>query len=77
MTNLIHNERVKLRAGALNTLATSCMSLGVLAPLAAAFYNVASSAVPVHTVIAGAALYLTAAFWLHRQAVTTLGRLRE
>jgi hypothetical protein len=37
--SLIHNERIKLLAVALNTAATSSFAIGVLAPMAAAFYN--------------------------------------
>jgi hypothetical protein len=34
---MIHNERTKLTAAAFDTAATSCFTMGVLAPLAAAF----------------------------------------
>ena len=34
---MIHNERTKLTAAAFDTAATSCFTVGVLAPLAAAF----------------------------------------
>jgi hypothetical protein len=39
MANLVHNERVKLRATLFNTAAASCIALGVLAPIVAAFYG--------------------------------------
>lgn len=38
--SLIANEQTKLTAAALNTAATSSFTVGVLAPVAAAFYNV-------------------------------------
>jgi hypothetical protein len=37
--SLIHNERTKLLALAFNTAATSAFTVGVLAPVAAAFYD--------------------------------------
>ena len=40
MMDHVRNERTKLTANALNTAATSSFTIGVLAPIAAAFYNV-------------------------------------
>ncbi len=37
--SLVHNERVKLLALVLNAAATSAFTFGVLAPVAAAFYD--------------------------------------
>ena len=39
MANLVHDERVKLRATLFNTAAGACIALGVLAPIVAAFYG--------------------------------------
>ncbi len=74
---LIHNERVKLRAQAINTAATSCFAAGVLAPLAAAFYNLTADRIPLHTVVVGIIVYLSAAMWLHKKAIEVLGGLTE
>lgn len=73
----VHNERVKLRANALNTMATSCFAIGVLAPIATSFYNLTSDHVPVHTVVIGIVLWLGSAFWLHQQARHVLEELKE
>jgi predicted Na+-dependent transporter len=67
--SLVHNERVKLLATALNTAGGSSLTVGVLAPVAAAFYNVnAASGVPLPTIVAGAAI------WLFRRGGATFGR---
>jgi predicted tellurium resistance membrane protein TerC len=73
----IHNGRVKLRAGALNTRATSCFGVGALAPLASAFYNLIADHVPVHTIVIGIVFWFGAAIFLHRQAARTLEGLKE
>ncbi len=74
--SLVHNERVKLRAVALNTMATSCFAIGVLAPIATAFYNLSVDHIPVHTVVLGVVLWMSAAILLHRQAVQVLEGLQ-
>jgi predicted tellurium resistance membrane protein TerC len=74
---LIHNERVKLRAAALNAMATSCFAIGVLAPIATSFYNLTSDHVPVHTVVLGIVLWFAAATLMHRRARHALEELKE
>jgi predicted tellurium resistance membrane protein TerC len=74
---IVHNEQVKLRAAALNTMATSCFAIGVLAPIATSFYNLTSDHVPVHTVVLGIVLWMAAAVGLHRQAIRMLEGLKE
>ena len=55
--HLIHNERTKLLAGAFNTAATSAFVVGVLAPIAAAFYNLGgSNQISVLTLVTGVAI---------------------
>ena len=65
--SLIHNERTKLTAGALNTAATSAFTVGVFTPLAAVFYNLGGvgTAISVRTLVIGVALWLFAAVALH------------
>ena len=72
----IHNERTKLTANALNTAATSCFAVGVLAPVAASFYNVGQGAVPIRWIAVGVALWLSVALFLHYLARRHLGGLR-
>ncbi len=52
--SLIHNERTKLLALAFNTAATSAFTVGVLAPVAAAFYDFGTPRQPPKAVILGA-----------------------
>ena len=52
--SLIHNERTKLLALAFNTAATSAFTVGVLAPVAAAFYDFGGSRQPPKAAILGA-----------------------
>lgn len=76
-SNLIHNERVKLTANALDRASTACLTVGILGPTAAALYGI-GSAVPVSSglIATGAALWLAAAMVLHLLANATLGRLK-
>lgn len=77
MTTLIRNEQTKLTAAALNTAATSSFALGVLAPMAAAFYSVKEAAqVNFATLIIGSAAWLTVAVLLHIGARAVLKELR-
>ncbi|PYE89542.1 hypothetical protein [Phyllobacterium leguminum] len=75
--SLIHNERIKLLANAFNTAATSSFTVGVLAPIAAAFYNVATTPVRSSTIIIGVGIWLFSAFALHLGARRILGGLVE
>mgnify|MGYP000848162164 CR=1 FL=1 len=73
----IENERTKLTAAALNTAATSSFTVGVLAPVAAAFYNLGGAVhVPVLVLMLGAFLWFTAAAALHMAARFVLGGLK-
>jgi hypothetical protein len=76
--SLVHNERTKLLANALNTGATSSFAIGVLAPMAAAFYNVGGGTPIRFAVLAvGTAIWILVAIGLHLAARETLKRLRE
>jgi hypothetical protein len=61
MANLVHNERVKLRATLFNTVAGSCVALGVLAPIVAAFYGLGTRP-PLFWLLGGAIIWLAAAW---------------
>jgi hypothetical protein len=73
--SLIENEQTKLLAAALNTGATSCFTVGVLAPMAAAFYSVGQARIPVPTIVLGMVIWVAAASLLHVAARFVLGRL--
>ena len=74
--SLIHNERTKLLALALNTAATSAFTVGVLAPVAASFYDLGTSRQPARVVILGAFLWIGAAVMLHLAGRRVLGWLK-
>jgi hypothetical protein len=75
--SLIGNERTKLLASALNTAATSSFTVGVLAPMAAAFYNLGPHPVTLRTLIIGTAIWFFAAIALHLAARRALKGLRD
>ena len=73
--SLIHNERTKLLALAFNTAATSAFTVGVLAPVAAPFYDLGTSRPAPRAVILGAFLWIGASVVLHLAARRVLGWL--
>lgn len=73
--SLIHNERTKLAANALDRASTACLTVGVFGPGAAALYGVGGPAAR-GWVVVGAVLWLAAAAMLHFMARLTLGRLK-
>jgi hypothetical protein len=76
--SLIHNERTKLLATALNAAAGTSFTVGVLAPIAAAFYNVsATSGVALPTIMIGVIVWFFAAGALHLAARYVLRGLKE
>jgi hypothetical protein len=76
--SLIHNERTKLLASALNAAAGSSFAVGVLAPIAASFYNVSgTSGVALWTIIIGVVIWFFTAAALHLAARRILGGLKE
>ncbi len=79
MSVSIRNERVKLIATLLNTVAGHSVSLGVLAPLVAVTYGTGPPNNPVsnEALLAGIALFLIAGFVLHWLASFLLRELRD
>ena len=74
----IHNERRKLFATMLNTLASSSCTIGVLTPIAAVFFSgSAPRNLGTGWIIAGVVFWLGAAVVLHTRARRVLGGLRE
>jgi len=76
--SLIHNERTKLTASAIDRASTACFTVGALGPLAAFLYGIGGTV----GVVRGIVLLLGAAFWivggacLHMLAWLYLGRLK-
>lgn len=73
---VVHNERQKLRAALLNTVAGSSFAVGVLAPIAAAYYSAASTP-ELWTIVLRVVMWLLTAVVLHPSADYILGALRE
>ena len=76
---LVANERAKLLATGLNTAATSCVTVGLLTPLAAILYDLggARAAIGTGALILGVAAYLVSAAVLHLGARLVLKGLRS
>ncbi len=76
--SLIHNERTKLTANALDRASTACLTVGVLGPAAAALYGLGNVTTPPANVliIIGSGLWLVASAMLHLLARGMLGRLK-
>jgi hypothetical protein len=78
---VIHNERIKLRATYLNTAAGSCLTVGVLTPVAAAFLLTAPSGfgldLRLSAIGLGVVMWLGASVALHLAADVVLGSLDD
>lgn len=72
----VWNEQTKLLANLLNAVAAACLSLWILAPLAAYVYTDSRGGVLVSTLV-GTPSGVAAAFLLHVAARRVLRRLRE
>jgi Na+/melibiose symporter-like transporter len=73
---LVHNEQTKLTASAVNTAATSCLAIGVLAPVVAALYGAGPAGGRIGYVAIGAVLWIILAVALHLLARQILKGLR-
>lgn len=76
--SLIHNERTKLRATALNGLAIAAIAAGFITPLAAVAFGIQGAAARGIWPTAVAALsFLAVGVGLHLLAIRLLGELVE
>lgn len=77
-SDLVHNERTKLLANALDRASTAALAVGVLGPIVGfTFGDTATAAtLPLSTLALSTILWLAIAFVLHLAARTALGRLR-
>ena len=75
---LVHNERTKLLANALDRTSTACLTVGVLGPAAATLYNLGGTTGRSHDMllIAGSLAWLVATTALHLLARRVLGGLK-
>jgi hypothetical protein len=74
---LIHNERTKLTASWLNTIATALMAAGAFAPAAAWLYGLSSLPIGALYLSALAVACIAGGAALHISGLALLGRLRE
>lgn len=74
---LVHNERTKLTASWLNTVATALMAAGAFAPGAAWLYGLPSLPIGNFNLLAIALACIAAGTGIHVAAVALIGRLRE
>ena len=74
---LVHNERTKLTAGWLNTLATALVAAGTFAPIAALLYGFSNAAVDRSSLTASAGICFIGGIALHLGGRAMLRRLRE
>lgn len=72
---LIHNERIKLRANAFNTLGTAYFTIGVIAPIASCAYHVSPHAAPWYLNVLCAAVFAYGGWRFHRLGQNALGGL--
>jgi hypothetical protein len=75
--HLVHNERTKLLAGWLNALATAVIAAGILAPVAALLYGLATPGREALYLPILIAVCLGFGAALHFVGRAILGRLRE
>lgn len=74
--HVIHNERTKLLADALDRASTACVTVGVFAPSAAALYSATGALFSTRIYALGAMSWLFTAVVLHMSARYTLRRLQ-
>lgn len=72
--SLIHNERIKLIANALDRASTAALAIGVFGPIAATLYRDGGATYDWRTVV-GPLIWLSGAVLLHSAARRTIRRL--
>jgi hypothetical protein len=75
--HLVHNERTKLTASWLNTLATALVAAGAFAPAAAFLYGLSQPVSGAWAMIVIALACVAAGVGLHVAGRVFLGRLQE
>ena len=74
--SLIENERTKLLANAFDRLSTACLTVGLLAPIAAVIYGATGTAMQYWAFVLICAIWFSAAIALHLIARIVLGGLK-
>ena len=75
--SLVENERTKLLAGALDRASTACVTVGVLAPVAAVLYGASGTTIGLWAFALGGVIWLSAALALQWVARMVLGGLKS
>jgi len=75
--HLVHNERTKLTATWINTLAAALIAAGAVAPVTAILYGLAALPVGIGRVVGLAAGCVALGVAVHLRARAVLGSLRE
>ncbi|GGD11393.1 hypothetical protein [Aureimonas glaciei] len=75
--SLVRNEQTKLTAQAVDRASTACVAIGVIAPVAAAYYQAGSSSAGWPALAIGSIAWLAAAVGLHFGARRILNGLTE
>jgi hypothetical protein len=65
MANLVHNERIRLRAAWLNAASGTCFTVGAAAPTAAGIFYGIGPSVSLRALLVGAIFWLAFSAWLH------------
>jgi hypothetical protein len=77
VVHLIHNERTKLTATWINTLAAAFIAAGAVAPVAAILYGLSMLPIATTRLLGLALTCAVLGFCIHLGARALLGRLRE
>jgi hypothetical protein len=77
MSKLVDNERVKLTAAWLNTIATAIFTVGGFGPIVSYGFGLVPSSIERFTVFAAAGTCLVVATAIHLMARAVLGGLSE
>lgn len=77
-SDLVHNERTKLLANALDRASTAALAVGVLGPIVTASYGLGPGGrgAALSVLVLGTILWMSMAILLHVQAQRVLGRLK-
>jgi hypothetical protein len=74
--SLVHNEQTKLLANALDRASTACLTIGILAPIAAAIYSVSGAISFNAKIVLGGIVWSSIALVLLMSAMRVLRRLQ-
>lgn len=77
MSKTVRNERAKLLASFMNTIAATFLSAGCIGPALALFYGIAPATTGAGIIAAGAGICIAMSAGIHRIGWLILGGIRE